>query len=122
MNPLLILGLGVALLFLYSGSAAAAQLIQVKPGETWALSVKFTGLPIDTANLDLLKSEYASRGIEVQSLSIDAPNNTLNATLTFIVPDQIALGHFVEMVPGKGYTITSANRVGGGPPLGRVLV
>ena len=51
MNPLLILGLGVGLLFLYSGSAAAKKLIQVKPGETWALSVKFTGLPIDTANL-----------------------------------------------------------------------
>ena len=111
MNPLLILGLGVGLLFLYSGTASATQIIQVQPGETWALTIKFTGVPIDTANLDLLKSEYASRGLEVLRIDIDAPTNTLNATLTFGVPDQIAVGHFVEMVPGKGYTIVSAQRV-----------
>lgn len=113
MNPLLILGLGVGLLWLYSGSAYAAtkQIIEVQAGETWAISMKFTGIPIDPSRLDLMKSEYGQRGIEVQSATIDTATNTLNTILTFNVPDQIALGHFVEMMPGKGWTVTSAKRV-----------
>lgn len=110
LNPLLLLGLaGAGALALSATTHGASGVVEVKPGQTWLLTIRAVGAKVTQEQADAWKTQIAAVGV-VNSIIVNGSGDTVAAVITYHAPTHILLNQLIALTtsPGRGLMITDA--------------